>query len=64
MTVEVSVFRRAVAMAGSGGVPETLQDGLSILAAGSASPKEVARGHDAFRELLDEMHLNRIARRP
>jgi hypothetical protein len=49
-------------MAGAGGVPEALQDGLTILAAGSTSPADVARGHDAFRELLDEMHRNRTKR--
>jgi hypothetical protein len=49
-------------MAGAGGVPDALQDGLTILAAGSTSPQDVARGHDAFRELLDEMHHNRIKR--
>jgi hypothetical protein len=60
--LENAVRRRATAMAAAGGVPDALQDGLTILAAGSTSPKEVARGHDAFRGLLDEMHVNRIKR--
>ena len=49
-------------MAGAGGVPDALQDGLTILAAGGTGPRAVARGHDAFRALLDEMHANRIRR--
>ena len=60
--LENAVRRRATAMAGAGGVPDALQDGLTILAAGSTSPPAVARGHDAFRELLDEMHRNRTKR--
>jgi hypothetical protein len=60
--LENAVRRRATAMAAAGGVPDALQDGLTILAAGSTSPKEVARGHDAFRGLLDEMHVNRVKR--
>ncbi|NQV25333.1 MAG: ferritin-like domain-containing protein [Rhodopirellula sp.] len=60
--LENAVRRRAAAMAGAGGVPDALQDGLTILAAGSTSPKAVSRGHDAFRGLLDEMHHNRIKR--
>ena len=60
--LENAVRRRAATMAGAGGVPDALQDGLTILAAGSTSPKAVSQGHDAFRELLDEMHHNRIKR--
>lgn len=60
--LENAVRRRAATMAGAGGVPEPLQDGLTILAAGSTSPRDVARGHDDFRQLLDEMHINRIKR--
>ncbi len=60
--LENAVRRRAATMAGSGGVPEPLQDGLTILAAGSTSPRNVARGHDDFRQLLDDMHVNRIKR--
>ncbi|MDA0588274.1 MAG: DUF547 domain-containing protein [Planctomycetota bacterium] len=60
--LENAVRRRAATMAGAGGVPDALQDGLTILAAGSTSPKAVSQGHDAFRGLLDEMHHNRIKR--
>ena len=60
--LENAVRRRAATMSGVGGVPDGLQDGLTILAAGSTSPNDIARGHDAFRSLLDEMHENRIKR--
>lgn len=60
--LENAVRRRAATMAAAGGVPDPLQDGLTILAAGSTAPADVARGHDAFRSLLDEMHQNRIRR--
>jgi len=43
-------------------VPAPVQDALTILAAGSAEPEAVARGHEAFRELLDTMHASRIRR--
>ncbi len=43
-------------------MPAPLQDALTILAAGSAEPRAVARGHEAFRELLETMHLSRIRR--
>jgi hypothetical protein len=59
--LENAVRKRAASMAASG-VPEPLQDGLTILAAGSTQPRDVARGHDDFRQLLDEMHANRIKR--
>jgi hypothetical protein len=59
--LENAVRKRAASMAASG-VPEPLQDGLTILAAGSTLPRDVARGHDDFRQLLDEMHANRIKR--
>lgn len=60
--LENAVRRRAATMAGAGGVPDALQDGLTILAAGSTSPVDVAKGHNAFRDLLDEMHDNRMKR--
>lgn len=49
-------------MAGVGGVPAALQDGLTILAVRDTAPKAVARGHEAFRELMHTMHENRIKR--
>lgn len=56
-----AVRRRAATLAG-GGVPAPLQDALTVLAAGSTDPKAVARGHEAFRELLDTMHHGRLRR--
>jgi len=60
--LENAVRRRASTMANAAGVPEPLQDGLTILAAGSTQTRDVARGHDDFRQLLDTMHINRIKR--
>ncbi len=60
--LENAVRRRAAVMAANSGVPEPLQDGLTILAAGSTTYRDIARGHDEFRALLDEMHTNRIKR--
>ena len=60
--LEGAVRRRAAQLSGVGGVPAPLQDGLTILAAGSSSPADVSRGHDAFRALLNTMHDNRIRR--
>lgn len=60
--LENAVRHRASTLAGVGGVPEPLQDGLTILAAGGTEPKKVKRGHEAFRELMDRMHHNRIKR--
>lgn len=60
--LEAAVRRRAAGMAGFGGVPESLQDGLTILAARGTEPKAVARGHQAFQDLLETMHDNRTKR--
>jgi TusA-related sulfurtransferase len=60
--LEGAVRRRAAALHGMGGVPAPIQDALTILAAGSSEPQAVARGHEAFRELLETMHLSRIRR--
>ncbi len=60
--LEAAVRRRAATLAGVGGAPEPLQDGLTVLAAGSTDAKAIARGHDAFRELLDTMHASRVKR--
>ncbi len=60
--LEAAVRRRAATLHTAGGVPAHLQDSLTMLAAGSAEPKAVARGHEAFRELLDTMHEQRIKR--
>lgn len=60
--LEAAVRRRASSLAGAGGVPEPLQDGLTVLAAGNTSSSAIARGHDAFRALLHTMHESRVKR--
>lgn len=60
--LEAAVRRRATMLASTGGTPEPLQDGLTVLAAGSTDSKAIARGHDAFRELLETMHTSRVKR--
>ena len=60
--LEETVRRRAATLAGVAGVPAPLQDALTILAAGSTDSTAVARGHEAFRELLSTMHVNRLKR--
>jgi hypothetical protein len=59
--LEAAVRRRQTRLAGAG-VPAPLQDALTILAAGGTAPAAVARGHRAFRELLDEMEEARRKR--
>jgi hypothetical protein len=60
--LEEAVRRRAATMHDVGGVPAPLQDALTVLAAGSAEPRAIARGHDAYRALLETMHENRVRR--
>jgi hypothetical protein len=60
--LESAVRRRSAQLQGLTGVPAPVQDGLTILAAGSTDPSAVARGHDQFRELLSVMHGARIKR--
>jgi TusA-related sulfurtransferase len=60
--LEAAVRRRAATLAGIGGVPAPVQDALTIYAAGASDPRRVARGHEAFRELLGAMHEGRIRR--
>jgi hypothetical protein len=60
--LEQTVRRRAATLHGVAGVPAPIQDALTILAAGSDAPAAVARGHEAFRELLTEMHEGRLKR--
>jgi TusA-related sulfurtransferase len=60
--LEAAVRRRAATLSGVGGVPAPLQDALTVLAAGGTQPRAIARGHEAFRGLLDTMHEGRIRR--
>jgi TusA-related sulfurtransferase len=60
--LEAAVRRRAATLHNAGGVPAPIQDSLTILAAGGADPQAVARGHEAFRELLETMHEQRVKR--
>lgn len=60
--LEAAVRRRAATLAGIGGVPAPVQDALTIYAAGASEPRRVARGHEAFRELLAAMHEGRTRR--
>jgi hypothetical protein len=60
--LEDTVRRRAATLHGTGGVPAPIQDALTIVAAGSDAPAAVARGHEAFRQLLSEMHEGRLKR--
>jgi hypothetical protein len=60
--LESTVRRRAATLHGVHGVPAPLQDALTILAAGGTEPREVAKGHERFRGLLETMHSSRIKR--
>ncbi|HWS70778.1 MAG TPA: ferritin-like domain-containing protein [Thermoanaerobaculia bacterium] len=60
--LEAAVRRRAATLAGVSSVPAPVQDALTVLAAGGTDPRRIARGHEAFRELLDTMHQSRIKR--
>ncbi|HUG52762.1 MAG TPA: ferritin-like domain-containing protein, partial [Vicinamibacteria bacterium] len=60
--LEAAVRRRAATLHGAGGVPHPLQDALVVLAAGGDGPRAVARGHEAFRELLATMDQGRRRR--
>ncbi|MDB4965823.1 MAG: hypothetical protein JWN44_1512 [Myxococcales bacterium] len=60
--LEETVRQRAATLHGVSGVPAPIQDALTILAAGSDEPGAVARGHEAFRELLSDMHAGRLKR--
>jgi len=60
--LEAAVRRRAATLHNAAGVPAPIQDALTMLAAGSADPASVARGHEAFRELIATMHEARQKR--
>jgi hypothetical protein len=60
--LEAAVRRRAATLHDAAGVPAPIQDALTVLAAGSDDPRAIARGHEAFRELLHDMHEGRVKR--
>ena len=60
--LEAAVRRRAATLHGIHGVPAPLQDALTLLAAGGTEPSALAKGSEAFRDLLSTMHSNRIRR--
>jgi hypothetical protein len=60
--LEAAVRHRAATLHTAGGVPAPLQDALTVLAAKGDDPRSIARGHEAFRALLDTMHEGRIKR--
>jgi hypothetical protein len=60
--LEAAVRKRAATMASAGGIPAPLADALTVYAAGGDDPRGVRKGHDAFRELLEIMHDNRVKR--
>jgi hypothetical protein len=60
--LEAAVRRRAATLDGAGGVPAPIQDALTVLAAGSDEPRAIARGHEAYRALLADMHEGRLKR--
>jgi len=60
--LEDAVRRRAATLAGADGVPPRIADALTILAARGDDPPSVARGHERYRALLNEMHEARTRR--
>jgi TusA-related sulfurtransferase len=59
--LEQAVRRRAAVMRGET-IPAAVQDALTMLAARDTDPASVARGHEAYRALLETMHGNRLRR--
>ena len=59
--LEEAVRRRAAVMSAES-IPAPVQDAFTILAARGDDPAAVARGHDAFRALLETMQDNRQKR--
>jgi TusA-related sulfurtransferase len=62
LKLEDAVRRRASKLSNVGGVPASIQDALTVLAAGGTDPRAIKRGHERFRQLLADMHDNRIKR--
>ncbi len=60
--LEDAVRRRAATLHDLASVPAPIHDALTVLAAGSDEPRAIARGHERYRALLDDMHEGRIKR--
>jgi hypothetical protein len=60
--LESAVRRRAATLPASGAVPHHIADALTLYAARGDDPPSVARGHEAFRELTEEMFAARVTR--
>jgi hypothetical protein len=60
--LEAAVRRRAATLPASGAVPAPIMDALTIYAARGDDPDSVARGHQAFRALTDDMFAARVTR--
>ena len=60
--LEAAVRRRAATLHGIESVPAPIQDSLTVLAARGALPREISKGHQAFQQLLEDMHASRVKR--
>src|SRR5262249_53335501 len=58
--LEAAVRRRAASL--QGGVPAAIQDALTIYVANGTDPSAIARGHEAYRQLLSAMDRGRVKR--
>lgn len=59
--LEASIRRRASELS-QAGVPAPLQDALTVLAARGTEPSAIAQGHEAVRQLFEEMEAGRVRR--
>ncbi|MBX5484624.1 MAG: ferritin-like domain-containing protein [Myxococcaceae bacterium] len=57
-----AVVRERAARIPQKAVPAHVQDALTVLAAGDVTPSAIARGHEAFRGLLETMREGRVKR--
>jgi TusA-related sulfurtransferase len=60
--LEAAVRKRAATLSGAAGVPAPIADALTVLAARGTDPAALRSGHQAFRELLHTMAVNRARR--
>jgi hypothetical protein len=60
--LEGAIARRAASIPSGATVPSALQDALVLLAASATTAAAVARGHEAYRALLDDLHAGRAKR--